>query len=249
MEKSVGSLTFALGIAGSLLTHGLLLSLPLPERPSVQPPIASSTPDVGYISLKPFPRKPVASANRVVPRRATPSPKAVTQIRQQPARRQLRPTAGLRPRSSPLPTSAAVALPASPPPIHTPQPSIPTPSPTTHTPPLATPSNSVTLFSDFPQANQAELCGTQQGDCWHVSGKRWDSVQQDLAAKLEEKGQELRDLDLYDDPAFRVFGVYEDGRLKAYVHLISIDQTVAYVLSEDELTRDAALARIKPDAT
>ncbi|MCS6815496.1 MAG: hypothetical protein NZ772_18240 [Cyanobacteria bacterium] len=100
------------------------------------------------------------------------------------------------------------------------------------------------LFADFPHADQASLCGTERGDCWHVPNKRWNQVRDDLRAKLAEKGQELSEVERDDDPAFRVYRVYENGKPLHFVHMLSLDQMVAYVLYDQELSREEVRARV-----
>jgi len=103
-------------------------------------------------------------------------------------------------------------------------------------------------LASLPMADNAvPACGKAVSTCWNVPNTRWNEVLADLEVKLADRGQQLVQLELDDDPAFRVFQIHENGKPKPhqYVHLISIDQGTTYILSAELLTKDQVRAQVQ----
>lgn len=226
------SLMLVVGIVSSTLLHGIALLVPLPSQVTPSPRPTSSPAGVAHLSLNAVPRsryraQPISATPKSTPAKPTPATPGKRPLRRQQHR---------------LATPAIATPQALPSPVASPESPQTSPSPALPSPSLV--ENKPQLFSDFPQADQASLCGTEQGDCWQVPNKRWNQVRDDLQAKLVAKGQELNEVDRDDDPAFRVYRVYENGRPLHFVHVLSLDQMVAYVLYDQELSREEVRARV-----
>jgi len=241
-RTSVASLAITIGLVGSALAHGVLLSLPMPEQVTLKAKPSPPTPELAQISIRPssgIKRVAQPATVKPLPHQKKEPEKRVKRLRQKPA---IAPVVATKPAQTYVPepqppvASEPQQMPpspeASPPPERSQQPNKPEPN------------QQPGLFTNFPHADQASLCGSQQGDCWSVADKRWDFVRDNLEAKLQAKGQELKEVDRDDDPAFRVYEVYENGQRKSFVHLLSIDQTVTYILCDQELSKAAVLARV-----
>ncbi len=247
-RASLASLTLTVGLAGSALVHGFLLSLPMPEQVALKPEPSPPAPEVVQVSLRPVPSLRRAARSVTVkprPQQKQELPKRIKRLKQPPA---IAPVPATQPAQTPLlehqpsaspePLSNPASPEASPLPERSQQPNSPNID------------QNLALFSDFPQADQAFLCGNQQGDCWRVADTRWNLVRKNLEAKLQAKGQELREIE-QDDDHFRIYEVYENGERKSFVHMLSDGQAVTYILCNEQLSKNDVKARMmasKPDS-